>query len=147
MGDRPDRRQAGSTRPCTRRLCARNTQGTIAEFLRTTSEQAAVDQAALQQRLKISEAQIKELEDQVDSAAEQERLDGALTLIGADMTHLARQLALEHTEDDGQVRLSLGKMTVTVETLEEETFTLRGIGGAGTRVGYPLAAYLAMHRL
>jgi hypothetical protein len=38
-------------------------------------------------------------------------------------------------------------MTIFADTLREGSFPLAGIGGAGTRVGYHLAAHLAVHGL
>jgi hypothetical protein len=38
-------------------------------------------------------------------------------------------------------------MTIIADTLRDGSFPLAGIGGAGTRVGYHLAAHLALHRL
>jgi hypothetical protein len=62
------------------------------------------------------------------------------------MTRLARLQGLEHSEG-GQVRLELGRMTLVADTVREGSFPLSGIGGAGTRVGYHLAALLAIHDL
>lgn len=85
------------------------------------------------------------MEAQLDASAEAERLVGAMNIIGADMTALARRQGLEHS-DGGQVRLNLGRMTLVADTLRDGSFPLGEIGG-GTRVGYHLAAYLALHRL
>lgn len=120
-------------------------QGVIEEYLRTAPDISQGRQAELREGLNAIEAQINGLESKVDVEAEQERLQGTLGLIGADMTALARELHLEHSE--GQVRLNLGRMTVTVDTLKDGSFGLSRIGGAGTRVGYHLAAHLAIHRL
>ena len=62
------------------------------------------------------------------------------------MTQIARRLSLEHSED-GHFRVDLGRMTIIADTLRDGSFPLAGIGGAGTRVGYHLAAHLALHRL
>ena len=102
-------------------------------------------QASLNERRAVLQAEIDELSAKVDSEVEQEKLDGALAIIGADMTDLARQLRLEHSE--GQVRLRLTQTTLVITTLDGRSFPLQSIGGAGTRVGYHLAAHLAIHRL
>ncbi len=88
----------------------------------------------LGERRTVLEAEIEELESKVDTQLEQERLEGALDLIGADMTSLARELSLEHSED-GQVGLRPTQTTLTITTLDGRTFPLRSIGGGGTRVG------------
>jgi hypothetical protein len=121
------------------------TQGLIEEFLRSTPQEASTEQAALKERRAVVQAEIEELSAKVDSEVEQEKLDGALAIIGADMTDLARRLRLEHSE--GQVRLRLTQTTLVITTLDGRSFPLQSIGGAGTRVGYHLAAHLAIHRL
>jgi hypothetical protein len=124
-----------------------HTQGLIEEYLRLTPEDSSAVRAKLNERRAVAEAEIDELAPKVDSALEQERLAGALDLIGADATTLARRLELEHAED-GQVGLRLAQHpTLTITTQAGRTFALRAIGGGGTRVGYHLAAHLAIHRL
>ncbi len=141
--DRQDRsaRQAAT-------LAARRarTQGLIEEYMRMTPEDSTVTKGRLNERRTVLEAEIGELEAKVDTALEQERVEGALDLIGADMTTLARELSLEHS-DHGQVGLRLAQNTLTITTRDGRTFPLRSIGGGGTRVGYHLAAHLAIHRL
>ncbi len=121
-------------------------QGLISEFLRTAGADDSLAEPRLREQIATLTAERDELEGQLDAAAEAERLAGAMNIVGADMTGLARRLELEHSED-GYVRLDLGKMTLVADTLLEGSFPLSGIGGAGTRVGYHLAAHLALHRL
>jgi hypothetical protein len=121
------------------------TQGTIEEYLRTTPEDVGPRTKVLSEQRTILQAEIEELGAQVNSELEKEQLEAALTLIGGDMTAFARKLHLEHS--DGQVRLRLSQTTLVVDTLGGRSFPLRSIGGAGTRVGYHLAAHLAIHRL
>lgn len=122
------------------------TQGLIEEYLRSSPQDSTALHTKLSERRTVLEAEIEALEGKVDTQLEQERLEGALDLIGADMTTLARELGLEHSED-GQVGLRLTQTTLTITTLDGRTFPLRSIGGGGTRVGYHLAAHLAIHRL
>jgi hypothetical protein len=123
------------------------TQGLIEEYLRVTPQDSAASRTKLEERRTVIKSAVEELEAQVDTELEQERLEGALDLIGADMTGLARKLTLEHSEH-GQVGLRLTQTpTLTITTAAGRTFPLRGIGGGGTRVGYHLAAHLAIHRL
>jgi chromosome segregation ATPase len=91
-------------------------QGLIEEYLRTVPEVADEQVEALLAERALLEAQIDELEEAVDSVAEQERLDAALSLISGDMTELARTLRLEHSE--GQVRLRLTTTTLVIDTLD-----------------------------
>lgn len=121
-------------------------QGLIAEYLRTAAASEGAGEQQLRDRIAVLKAEQVELEAQVDADAEAERLTGALNIIGADMTQIARELTLEHSED-GHFRVDLGRMTIVADTLREGSFPLAGIGGAGTRVGYHLAAHLAVHRL
>lgn len=121
-------------------------QGLIEAHLRLIDDVDGRRAALLSERESVLAAEVDALAARVDSDAEQERLDGALALIGADMTGLARDLSLEHSED-GQVGLRLGQSTLTITTRDGRTFPLRSIGGGGTRVGYHLAAHLAIHRL
>jgi hypothetical protein len=122
------------------------TQGLIEEYLRSSPQDSTASQIKLREVRRVIEAEIDELEAKVDTQVEQERLEGALDLIGADMTTLARELDLEHSKH-GQVGLRLTQTTLTITTLAGHTFPLRSIGGGGTRVGYHLAAHLAIHRL
>jgi hypothetical protein len=121
-------------------------QGLIAEYLRTVAASDPAGEQQLRDRVAVLTAEQVDLEAQVDADAETERLTGAMNIIGADMTQIARDLALEHSED-GVFRVDLGRMTIMADTLREGSFPLAGIGGAGTRVGYHLAAHLAVHRL
>ncbi len=121
-------------------------QGLISEYLRTLAADDPSAEARLREQIAALEAERADLEEQVDAGAEAERLSGAMNIIGADMTNIARRLDLEHSKD-GHVRLDLGRMTLVADTLREGSFPLSGIGGAGTRVGYHLAAHLGLHRL
>ena len=107
------------------------TQGLIEEYLRSSPQDSTDLQSKAQRAPHGAEAEIEELEARVDTQLEQERLEGALDLIGADMTTLARELALEHSED-GQVGLRLTQTTLTITTLAGRTFPPRSIGGGGT---------------
>jgi hypothetical protein len=141
-----DREERSSRQAATLAARRARTQGLIEEYLRSTPEDSGATRAKLDERRTVIEAEIEELEAKVDTELEQERLGGALDLIGADMTALARDLGLEHS-DYGHAGLRLAQTTLTITTREGRTFPLRGIGGGGTRVGYHLAAHLAIHRL
>lgn len=137
-------RQAADARSLAARRA--HVQGRISEFLRTVGAEDALTESRLREQIPALTAERAELEAQLDAGAEAERLAGAMNIIGADITALARRLELEHSAN-GQVRLDLGRMTLVADTLREGSFPLSGIGGAGTRVGYHLAAHLALHRL
>jgi hypothetical protein len=121
-------------------------QGAVAEYLRTVGADDPSAEQRLRDQVAALEIERAGLEARVDAGGEAERLSGAMNLIGADMTSIARRLELEHSED-GHVRLDLAQMTLVADTLREGSFPLSGIGGGGTRVGYHLAAHLALHRL
>jgi hypothetical protein len=121
-------------------------QGLIAEYLRTAAASDPAGEQQLRDRIAVLTAEQAELQTRVDADAETQRLAGALNIIGADMTQIARRLSLEHAEA-GHFRIDLGRMTIIADTLRDGSFPLAGIGGAGTRVGYHLAAHLALHRL
>ena len=121
-------------------------QGLISEFLRTAGAEDIAYEQRMRERIALLTAEQAELERQLDAGAEAERLAGAMNIIGAQITEVARRLELEHS-DEGQVRLDLGKMTVVADTVLEGSVPLSGIGGGGTRVGYHLAAHLALHQL
>ena len=145
LRDLADRdRDASSTRGLASRRAY--VQGLISEYLRTLAADDPSAERRLRDQIAALDAERTDLEEQVDADAEAERLAGAMNIIGADMTQIARRLDLEHSRD-GQVRLDIGRMTLVADTLREGSFPLSGIGGAGTRVGYHLAAHLALHRL
>lgn len=141
-----DRQERSARQAATLGARRARTQGLIEEYLRLMPEETGATKTRLNERRTVIEAEIEHLEAKVDAEVEQERLEGALDLIGADMTSLARELGLEHAEH-GQVGLRLTQTTLTITTREGRTFPLRSIGGGGTRVGYHLAAHLAIHRL
>jgi hypothetical protein len=141
-----DRQERSERRAATLAARRARTQGLIEEYLRAAPEDSRALKSRLNERRTVIEAEMAQLEGRLDAEAEQERLEGALDLIGADMTTLARELGLEHSKH-GQVGLRLAQTTLTITTREGRTFPLRAIGGGGTRVGYHLAAHLAIHRL
>lgn len=83
------------------------------------------------------------LERQLDSQEVEDRLDSILYRIGADMTDLAKKLALEHSCDP--VRFDLKKVTVVVER-QDRPMTLQQIGSAENWLGYHLITHLAFHK-
>jgi hypothetical protein len=123
-----------------------NVQGRISEYLAARGLDGPSMGHQLGEQIAVLSATRDTLARQLDTDAEAERLSGALNIIGAEMTRLARLQGLEHSEG-GQVRLELGRMTLVADTVREGSFPLSGIGGAGTRVGYHLAALLAIHSL
>lgn len=120
-------------------------QGLITEYLRTLAVDDPEAEQRLEDRLNQLDVEEKELGDKVDAEGEQERLTGALNVVGAQTTDFARRLTLEHA-DEGRVRVDLGKMTLMIDK-QRDSFPLKGVGGAGTRVGYHLAAHFALHKL
>lgn len=120
-------------------------QGTIAEYLRTLAvEDPGVEERVAEQIARL-EAEKRDLERAVDAEGEEERLKGAVNIIGAQASTDVEGLSPPEAIG-GQVRLDLGKMTLMIDT-HKESFPLSRLGGAGTRVGYHLAAHFALHRV
>jgi hypothetical protein len=120
-------------------------QGLATEYLRTISADDPQAEERLVDQINRLEAEKLDLLEKVDAEGEQERLKGAVNIIGVETTSSVRELSLEYA-DESQVRLDLGKMTLMLDT-PRSSFPLSGVGGAGTRVGYHLAAHFALHSL
>lgn len=136
-------KQAGATRELASKQAF--VQGLATEYLRTVSADDPQAEERLSDGLKRLEAEKLDLLEKVDAEGERERLEGAVNIIGVKTTSSVRGLSLDYAEDS-QVRLDLGKMTLMLDT-PDSSFPLSGVGSAGTRVGYHLAAHFALHAL
>ncbi|MEU0946828.1 DUF3732 domain-containing protein [Streptomyces canus] len=90
-----------------------------------------------------AQAQVDDLESELDTDAMQDRLDHALNYINTDMTAYAQKLKLEHSKRN--VRLDVRKLTILADADDGITPLLR-IGSGENWVGYHLVAHLALHR-
>ncbi|MGW3157881.1 DUF3732 domain-containing protein [Streptomyces sp. NPDC001089] len=90
-----------------------------------------------------AQAQVDDLESELDTGAMQDRLDHALNYINTEMTTYAQELNLEHSERN--VRLDVRKLTILADADDGITPLLR-IGSGENWVGYHLVAHLALHR-
>lgn len=101
------------------------------------------DDSELKRSVVTAMEKVNYLEDQLDSQEVEDRMDSILYRIGADMTELAKKLALEHSCDP--VRFDLKKLTVVVER-QDRPMTLQQIGSAENWLGYHLVTHLAFHK-
>ncbi|OUC75706.1 DUF3732 domain-containing protein, partial [Streptomyces swartbergensis] len=90
-----------------------------------------------------AQAQVDDLEAELDTDAMQDRLDHALNYISTDMTAYAQALNLEHSKRS--IRLDVRKLTVLADS-DEGIVPLLRIGSGENWVGYHLVAHLALHR-
>lgn len=98
------------------------------------------DTRPIEQRIKLLEPQILELEEKLDPEALKERLDTQLSCIAEDMTKWARELQLEHSEY--RIKVDHNKLTVVAET-PHGLIPLNNMGSGENWVGYHLVAYIA----
>lgn len=113
--------------------------GRLSFYLESTSWDN--EAAQLKQRIAIIEPDIEELEEKLDPAALQERLDAQLSLLSEDMTAWSRELKLEHSEYP--IRLDVKALTVVAET-PHGRIPLFKMGSGENWVGYHLVTYLAL---
>ncbi|WP_328974114.1 DUF3732 domain-containing protein [Streptomyces canus] len=90
-----------------------------------------------------AQAQVDDLESELDTDAMQDRLDHALNYISHDMTAYAQELNLEHSERS--IRLDARNLTVLADS-DDGIVPLLRIGSGENWVGYHLVAHLALHR-
>ncbi|MFG2440948.1 DUF3732 domain-containing protein [Streptomyces sp. NPDC048508] len=90
-----------------------------------------------------AQAQVDDLEAELDTDAMQDRLDHALNYISTDMTAYAQELKLEHSKRS--IRLDVRKLTVLADS-DEGIIPLLRIGSGENWVGYHLVTHLALHR-
>ncbi|MER5719596.1 DUF3732 domain-containing protein [Streptomyces sp. NPDC002132] len=90
-----------------------------------------------------AQAQVDDLEAELDTDAMQDRLDHALNYISTDMTAYAQTLNLEHSQRS--IRLDVRKLTVLADS-DDGIVPLLRIGSGENWVGYHLVAHLALHR-
>ena len=74
----------------------------------------------------------------------QDRLTGALNIVGQDLTLFSRKLNLEHAENP--LRLDLNRLTVVADT-NDGPLSLEHMGSAENWVGYHVVAHLSLHKL
>lgn len=97
----------------------------------------------LTDQLEAARSRVVALEETLDDEAAAARLSSRLAAIGRDMTELAEQLELEHSNI--AVRLDVDRLTVYVDT-DDAPFPLSAIGSAANLIGYHLVTHLALHR-
>jgi hypothetical protein len=112
--------------------------GRISLYIDSVSWQE--DTRPIEQRIKLLEPQIIELEEKLDPGALKERLDAQLSCIAEDMTEWARELKLEHSEY--RIKVDHNKLTVVSET-PHGLIPLNNMGSGENWVGYHLVSYLA----
>jgi len=98
---------------------------------------------ALRKAVTAANRRVDALSTALDDEDARERLTSVLNVLGADMTRLAQELELEHSEND--VRLDLSKLTVITDTADGPA-PLKSLGSGANWVGYHLVVHLALHR-
>lgn len=115
-------------------------RGRISIFIES-AESNEIDSTA-QNRLRTIQSQIEELERDLNDEDLQERLMSILSYISSDITKLARDLQLEHSEYP--LRFSLNKLTVIADE-PGESVPMSKMGAGANWVGYHIAVHLAFH--
>lgn len=86
--------------------------------------------------------QISKIEALLDDDTLSEQLDSILSVISTQITKLAQQLQIEHS--DSSMRLNLKKLTVVADT-EDGPIPMPKMGSGETWVGLHLVTHLALH--
>lgn len=97
----------------------------------------------LRERITLAEQAVAELQVRLSDDSARERLNSRLLGVGRDLTTYARQLELEHSEQD--VRIDLARLTVIAD-VDDNPVPLHRIGSAENWIGYHIASHLALHQ-
>lgn len=120
-------------------------RGKIAEYLGSVVRVDSTELEALRGEVTQLRVAVKELEESLDPALLRSRVDSAVARISRDVTAIAQQLGLEHS--DSGVRVDANRLTVVADTLAGPAYLDAGQIGSGLNwVGYHLAVYLSLHR-
>ena len=118
------------------------TRGRIQHFIASSRAAEADAFRRIEERLTMRQEAVATLEAGLDVDEEQQQMTSRLAIVGADMTHWADRLELEHS---GSVRLDPSKLTVVADT-DQGPAPLSRIGSAANWIGYHLVTHLALHR-
>jgi hypothetical protein len=120
-------------------------RGKIAEYLGSIVNLDTAELEALRGEVNQIEAVVRELEESLDPALLRSRVDSVIARISRDVTNIAQQLGLEHS--DGGVRVDANRLTVVADTQTGPAYLDAGQIGSGLNwVGYHLAVYISLHR-
>jgi hypothetical protein len=120
-------------------------RGKVAEYLGSVVDTDSAELDALSHEVAELRGVVGDLEASLDPELLRSRVDSAIARISRDVTAIARQLGLEHSEDG--VRIDASRLTVVADTLTGPAYLDAGHIGSGLNwVGYHLAVYLALHR-
>lgn len=114
--------------------------GRISLYLESLPE--VEDTSALRQEVAALKSQIAALEMELSQDSIAERLDSILSIVGREMTDMARKLQLEHSQHP--LRLDLRRLNVIADT-DEGPIPMDRMGSGENWVGYHLIAHLALH--
>ena len=115
--------------------------GRISLFLESVQQEVESSSVELKiQNLKVS---IANLESQVDSESEKERLVSILNKINLQMSKWVSQLDVEY--EDSPIRFDLNKLTIYVDT-DSKPIALPQIGSGANWVAYHLLVLFALHK-
>lgn len=87
--------------------------------------------------------QIHDLEAVLDDEALAERLESILSLVSTQITSLAKDLEIEHS--DSPMRLDLKKLTIVADHADDGPIPMPKMGSGETWVGLHLVTHLALH--
>lgn len=124
------------------RLAAEFVRGRIAGFVADEPGPDA-EVSNIEQEVAVIQRQVTELEDLLDPATFTERTASLLRVVSQDVTALAKQLRLEHSENP--INLEAGSLTLVADTAQGPV-PLARMGSAANIIGYHVAAHLALHR-
>lgn len=116
--------------------------GKISYYLENV--QLVSDDDGLKLQIARARAEVAELAQALDPETIAEKIATALSLIGRDLTHYARELRLEHSGHP--LRLDRKNLTVVADT-DLGPLSLPQMGSGENWVGYHVAAHLAIHKL
>jgi hypothetical protein len=115
--------------------------GKIAQYLDTAV--TTQDDSALNQAVETARSRVAILEQDLNVANAQEKVDTCLNIIGRYMSTYSSELDLEHRGN--QLRLDIRNLTVIADTLDGPVPLYR-MGSGENWVGYHVLAHLALHK-
>lgn len=119
------------------------TRGRIDAILASAPETDESRVVVLRERIQVVEGSILELQRQLSDDTARERLTTRLNGVGRELTKIAQDLNLEHSEKS--VRIDLAALTVVAE-VNDDPVPLYRIGSAENWIGYHIASHLALHQ-
>ena len=114
--------------------------GRVSLYVESLPEVA--DTSELRAELKRLRERIAALEEELSDERVQERIESILSILGAQMSNWAHELALEHSQYP--LRLDLRRLNIVADT-DDGPLSMENMGSGENWVGYHLIAHLALH--